>query len=103
MMLGLNIVFILGMVPYFDQIMRSDSTAVGSAPLTLEYCVLRPPPIRVPAPRIYPHLPPNVSNQHTTYICQPAQDSIHGVCEAALFYTGVFLHRFELSEVTYPQ
>ena len=64
---------------YFDQIMRSYSAAVGSAPLPLEYCVRRPPPIRVPAPRIYPCLPPNVSNQHTTYLCQPAHDSIHGV------------------------
>ena len=42
---------------YFDQIMRSDSAAVGSAPLPLEYCVLRPLPIRVPPPYLSPLAP----------------------------------------------
>ena len=59
---------------YVDQIMRSDSAAVGSAPLPFEYCVLCPLPIRVPPPLSIPtctlmylaNLSPTNANQHRT-------------------------------------
>ena len=42
------------MAPYFAQIMLRSSAVVRSAPLSLEYCVLHPLPIRVPPPLSIP-------------------------------------------------
>ena len=62
------------MARYFAQITLRSSAAVRSAPLPLEYCVLRPLPIRVPPPLSIPtctlmylaNLSPTNANQRRT-------------------------------------